>query len=164
MSEEQFVFKPSYLAQSCDQSQYETYEKMILKNIDMFDKVVADIQLMLGEKKRVDPAFLNTKLATVLDRIEELEEMQSKLLKQSHRAAHSTCRSDFWDAVENQLDGWCNTVKDFAIYYETKKLFPKWIRVADYLSLQSDKQFFIDDFNKKIRDYEKLLNDDSKFE
>ena len=54
--------------------------------------------------------------------------------------------------------------RDFTIHYETKKLFPKWIRVAEYLSLQSDKQFFIDDFNKKIHDYEKLLHDDSKFE
>ena len=116
----------------------------------MFDKVVTDIQLMLAEKKRVDPVFLNTKLATVLDRIEELEEMQNKLLKQSHRAAHSTCRSDFWDAVENQLDGWCNTVKDFDIYYETKKLFPKWIRVAEYLSLQSDKQFFLTILTRKF--------------
>ena len=96
MSEEQFVFKPSYLAQSCDQSQYETYEKMILKNIEMFDKVVGDIQLMIAEKKRVDPAVLNTKLATVLDRIEELEEMHNTLLKLSNRAAHSSCRSNFW--------------------------------------------------------------------
>ena len=123
MSEEQFVFKPSYLAQSCDQSQYETYEKMILKNIDMFDKVVGDIQLMLAEKKRVDPAVLNTKLATVLDRITELEEMQNKLLKQHYREAHSTIRSDFWDAVEDQLQNWCNSVKDFSIHYERKKLF-----------------------------------------
>ena len=137
---------------------------MILKSIDLFDKVVADIQLMLAERKRVDPAVLNTKLATVLDRITELEEMQNKLLKQHYREAHSTSRSDFWDAVENQLQNWCNSVKDFTIHYETKKLFPKWIRVADYLSLQSDKQFFIDDFNKKIHDYEKLLHDDSKIE
>ena len=121
---------------------------------------------MIAEKKRVDPAVLNTKLATVLDRIEELQEMQNKLQKQSNRAAHSTCRSDFWDSVENQLDGWCNTVKDFTIHYERKKerIFPKWIRLAEYLSLQCDKQFFIDDFNKKIHDYEKLLHDDSKFE
>ena len=164
MSEEQFVFKSNYLVQSCDQSQYETYEKMILKNIDLFDKVVGDIQLMLAEKKRVDPAVLNTKLATVLDRITELEEMQNKLLKQHYREAHSTIRSDFWDAVEDQLQNWCNSVKDFSIHYETKKLFSKWIRVAEYLSLQNDKQFFIDDFNKKIHDYEKLLQDDSKFE
>ena len=81
MSEEQFVFKPSYLAQSCDQSQYETYEKMILKNIDMFDKVVADIQLMLAENKRVDPAVIKHNLATLLDRITELKKIQNKLLK-----------------------------------------------------------------------------------
>ena len=135
MSEEQFVFNPSYLAQSCDQSQYENYEKMILKNIDIFDKVVGDIQLMLAEKKRVDAAVLNTKLATVLDRITELEEMQNKLLKQNYREAHRTTRPDFWDATENQLQKWCATVKDFTIYFETRKLTPKWIRVADYLSL-----------------------------
>ena len=116
MSEEQFVFKPSYLAQSCDQSQYETYEKMILKNRDMFDKVVADIQLMLAEKKRVDPAVLNTKLGTILDRITELEEMQNKLLKQHYREALSTSRSDFWYAVEDQLQNWCNSVEDFTIH------------------------------------------------
>ena len=74
MPEEQFVFHPSYLAQSCDQSQYENYDKMIIKNIDVFDKLVGDIQLMLAEKKRVDPAVLSTKLATDLDRITELEE------------------------------------------------------------------------------------------
>ena len=164
MSEEQFVFNPSYLAQSCDQSQYENYEKMIIKNIDFFDKVVGDIQLMLAEKKRVDAAVLNTKLATVLDRITELEEMQNKLLKQNYREAHRNARSDFWDATENQLQNWCKSVKDFTIYYETKKLFPRWIRVSEYLSLQSEKQYFIDDFNKKIRDYENLLHDESKFE
>ena len=164
MSEEQFVFNPSYLAQSCDQSQYENYEKMIIKNIDIFDKVVGDIQLMLAEKKRVDAAVLNTKLATVLDRITELEEMQNKLLKQNYREAHRTARSDFWDATENQLQKWCATVKDFTIYYETRKLIPKWIRVGEYLSLQSEKQYFIDDFNKKMHNYENLIHDESKFE
>ena len=76
-------------------------------------------QLMLDEKKGVDPAVLNTKLATVLDRITELEEMQNKLLKQNYREAHRNARSDFWDATENQLQNWCKTVKDFTIYYET---------------------------------------------
>ena len=164
MSEEQFVFNPSYLAQSCDQSQYENYEKMIIKNIDVFDKLVGDIQLMLAEKKRVDPAVLNTKLATVLDRISELEEMQNKLLKQNYREAHRTARSDFWDATENQLRNWCKSVKDFTIYYETKKLLPKWIRITEYLNLQSEKQYFIDDFNKKMHNYENLIHDESKFE
>ena len=137
---------------------------MIIKAIDIFDKVVGDIQLMLAEKKRVNPAVLNTKLATILDRITELEEMQNKLLKQNYREAHRTARSDFWDATENQLRNWCKSVKDFTIYYETQKLVPKWFRVSEYLSLQSEKQYFIDEFNKKMHDYENLIHDESKFE
>ena len=90
MSEEQFVFKHSYLAQSCDQSQNETYKKMILKNIELFDQVVGDIQLMLAEMTRVDTAVLNTKLATVLGRITELKRnakqaVEAEQSRSSHR-------------------------------------------------------------------------------
>ena len=47
------MFKASYLAQSCDLSQYDHYESMIKTYKQQFEKLVGDIDLKIAERKTV---------------------------------------------------------------------------------------------------------------
>ena len=53
-----YLFKGSYLAQSCDQSQYDHYESMIKTYKQQFEKLVGDIDLQIAEGKRVNDVNL----------------------------------------------------------------------------------------------------------
>ena len=61
------MFKASYLAQSCDQSQYDHYESMIKTYKQQFEKLVGDIDLQVAEGKNVNEKTL--KLRYQFDRL-----------------------------------------------------------------------------------------------
>ena len=74
MSGDGFVFKASYLAQSCDQSQCDHYESMIKTYKQQFEKLVGDIDLQIAEVKKPKVGTLEIMVSTTIGRMHDWDQ------------------------------------------------------------------------------------------
>ena len=70
------MFKASYLAQSCDQSQYDHYESMIKTYKQQFEKLVGDIDLQIAEGKKVNDVTLKVIVSNLISRMHDYDQDQ----------------------------------------------------------------------------------------
>ena len=159
-----FVFKASYLAQSCDQSQYDHYESMIKTYKQQFEKLVGDIDLQLAEGKNVNEKTLKINVTNSIGRMHDYDQDQRRLLKQSYQGAHMLARREFFGQADEKLESWAKAIPQFEPYFSASQICSSWEKIGEYLILDEEKIWHLGEVDRKTKDYRASLSDVTKSE
>ena len=146
-----FVFKASYLAQSCDQSQYDHYESMIKNYKQLFEKLVGDIDLQIAERKNVNEKTLKINVTNSIGRMHDYDQDQRRLLKQSYQGAHMLARREYFGQADKKLESWAEAIPLFEPYFAAAQNSSSWEIIGDSLTLEEEKLWHIGEFTRKTK-------------